>query len=389
MDFTAIDFETATGRRDSACQLAAVVVRGGKIVDTAMWMIRPQPCYFSPSNIQIHGITPQQVRDEPVFGERWPEISEKLGGVDGIGRECLVAHNASFDLGVLLACLQTHAQPIPELQFTCTRAIARRTWPGRRGYGLKPLANWLGIRFRHHDALEDSIACAQVLLAAGIDRQADSLSSLESNLRLTRGTAGPWGYKGATAARATKRRSAATTSRRQASRGSGIGGFSERTGFADHVAESAIRPFAHLASGDRGEVHSHLDGALPTAAPAAQLDPSRLDGLEPSLDLQRVIVRAEFIRPLSGHQIVFTGQFQKLSRELAEDLAQRSGGRCQRSVTRQTSLLVVGGPDERTKTAGRDVSVKQETAEKLRAGGQQITIVTEDGFLGLLQRNKA
>jgi DNA polymerase III subunit epsilon len=33
MDFTAIDFETANNGRHSACQLAAVKVRGGKIVD--------------------------------------------------------------------------------------------------------------------------------------------------------------------------------------------------------------------------------------------------------------------------------------------------------------------------------------------------------------------
>ena len=189
-NFTAIDFETANQRRDSACQLAAVRVRQGQVVDEAMWMIRPQPMSFSPRNVHIHGITPEQVHQEPEFGDLWDSISEMIGD------DCIVAHNASFDMGVLIACLQTHGKPIPELQFSCTRAVARRVWPGRPGYGLKPLSDWLGVRFRHHDALEDSRACAKIMMAAGIDQKATSMEDLEQKLKLTRGQAGDWGYRG-------------------------------------------------------------------------------------------------------------------------------------------------------------------------------------------------
>ena len=176
--------KTASHQPDSACQLGAVVVRNGQVVNQFMWMIRPEPLYFSQGNIRIHGITPAQVREEPTFGEIWSEISDK------IGNDCLVAHNASFDIKVLLACLRTHQKSIPEFHFTCTRAIARRTWPHHQRYGLKPLSNWLGIRFQHHDALEDSIACAKILIAAGIDREATSLEHLEQSLKLNRGKAG-------------------------------------------------------------------------------------------------------------------------------------------------------------------------------------------------------
>ncbi len=100
-NFTAIDFETANRRADSACQLAAVAVRDGKIADSVTWLIRPEPLYFSRVNIEIHGITPDQVRGEPDFGDLWPEIAEKISD------DCLVAHNAGFDIGVLLACLRT------------------------------------------------------------------------------------------------------------------------------------------------------------------------------------------------------------------------------------------------------------------------------------------
>ena len=140
-DFTAIDFETASRRSESACQLGAVKVRGGKIVDSAMWLIRPDPLYFSPMNIQIHGIRPDQVRDEPVFGDLWDEMSERFGD------DCLVAHNASFDMGVMLACLRKSRRSIPDLHYTCTRSIARSAWPQRQRYGLKPLSGGWGFNF--------------------------------------------------------------------------------------------------------------------------------------------------------------------------------------------------------------------------------------------------
>ncbi len=313
-DFTAIDFETASRRSDSACQLAAVRVREGRIVDQACWLIRPEPFYFSQFNIQIHGITPDDVRDSPKFGDLWPEIHERFGS------DCLVAHNATFDIGVLLSCLRAHAQEIPELQFTCTRAIARKTWPHRRRYGLKPLAEWLGIRFKHHDALEDSIACAKILLAAGIDRDAVSLEDLEKRLRLARGVAGQWGHRTPSAKSQRKKSTVITRNRLSA------------------VAESPPE-------------------------------------CERRFDLQRAMVRAEFIQSLSGKSVVVSGRFQVLSREQAQDLAQRLGGVCHETVDETVDLLIASGSQ-----ADQD----RQTASRLQEQGHGIEIVDEIGFLDLI-----
>ena len=95
----------------------------------------------------------------------------------------------------MLGCLERHDIAIPDLNFNCTRLIAKQTWPKRPRFGLKPLSNWLGIEFEHHDALEDSIACAKVLLAAGISRESTSLEELERTLRVSRGAAGAWGIQ--------------------------------------------------------------------------------------------------------------------------------------------------------------------------------------------------
>jgi DNA polymerase-3 subunit epsilon len=353
-NFTAIDFETATRRADSACQLAAVVVRDGSIVDKAKWMIRPQPLQFSRFNIEIHGITPDQVREEPVFGDLWPEIADKLGD------DCLVAHNAKFDIGVLLACLRTHRQPIPDLHFTCTHAIARSTWPHLRRYGLKSLANWLGIRFQHHDALEDSIACAKILLAAGIDKQADSLEDLEKRLKLVRGKAGDWGYQGA--------------QRRRRTRGDG----------SSQPADAGSQP------ADAGRTIV-AEAALPFLTPDHTLaaDGAAATGPEAEIDLQRLMIRAEFIRPLSGQQIAFAGRLRALTRAEAEALATRLGGKCQPAVDESTSLLVVGKPSVgkpsgRGQTGRGQGTVEEDLARQLCAQGAAIKIVDEQEFLGLV-----
>jgi len=342
-DFTAIDFETASRRADSACQLGAVRFRGGKPVDSAVWLIRPQPLYFSPMNIRIHGIRPDDVSDQPVFGELWPEFWQRFGN------DCLVAHNASFDMGVLLACLQKSRCEIPDLDFTCTRAIARRTWPERPRFGLKPLSQWLGVEFRHHDALEDARACAKILLAAGIARQAVSLDDLESRLGLSRGRAGDWGMQGPMRAAGGRRKpwSSPRSKKNQAA------------------------PWQPTSS-------SVAERKAPYAIAPADSDDS-------ALDIQRLLVRADFIRPLKGQRVVIAGRLQRISQCDAEQLAVRLGGHCEATVTDETTLLVVA-----KKTAGGcesiaadDLSSRHQVQSRQR-NGQAIRIVDEEEFLSLV-----
>ncbi len=181
MDFVALDFETANSRADSACQLALVVIRGGEIVDEHCWLVRPPRLYFSPRNIAIHGIRPDHVSRAPTMQELWPQLEPLLDG------QVLVAHNAGFDIGVLVASLAAFDIACPTLEFSCTRAIARRAWPGRSRYGLKPLGTWLGIDFKHHDALEDARCCAHIALAAAGVTAYASFGEFEKALRLSRG----------------------------------------------------------------------------------------------------------------------------------------------------------------------------------------------------------
>lgn len=338
MEFTAIDFETANARPHSACQLGVVVVRRGVIVERESWLIRPRPLDFSPHNIRVHGITPADVREADDFAGLWGSIESLLG------RAVLVAHNARFDLGVLRACLQFYALPTPDLQFTCTRAIARGAWPGQPGYGLRRVADRLGIEFRHHDALEDAEACARVLLHAAEQLGAGSLEELEAALQLERGRAGRWGCGGP---------------RRRGGRAGAGRGIGRSTGGAGRAATHRRR----FATG----------AAARQQAAAIDIEP-----------LRRLGASAESHGAFRGQTVVFTGLLRQLDRGQAEWLVERGGGQVASSVTKRTSVVVVGEPDERTLRAGRTRSTKQERAETLRRQGQPLRLVGEQTFLNWL-----
>jgi len=55
--WVAIDFETATASRDSACALGIAVIEDGELAATASWLMRPPGNRYDPRNIAVHGIT--------------------------------------------------------------------------------------------------------------------------------------------------------------------------------------------------------------------------------------------------------------------------------------------------------------------------------------------
>jgi DNA polymerase III subunit epsilon len=167
--FAAIDFETADYGRDSACALAVVRVEGGVLVDRAVHLIRPPRSEFVFS--YLHGITWAHVRKAPSFGELWPEVSQRLQGI-----EFLAAHNASFDRSVLNACCAHAGLPSPPHPFKCTMQMARAVW-GIYPTKLPDVCRHLGISLRHHDPGSDAEACARIMIAAMTSGPSDAVRS--------------------------------------------------------------------------------------------------------------------------------------------------------------------------------------------------------------------
>jgi DNA polymerase III subunit epsilon len=189
MNFIAIDFETANAKRSSACALGLVIVRDGVIVEKLFWLIRPPELYFNPFNTYIHGITEKDVINKPEFDQLWVDLQDYFEG------QTLVAHNASFDLSVLRNILDIYKIPYPTLHYFCTVGIAQNVWPDLPNHRLNSVAQHLGLKFKHHDALEDAFVAAEIVKNACLELNVPSLEELSKKLQLTKGCLFPGGYR--------------------------------------------------------------------------------------------------------------------------------------------------------------------------------------------------
>jgi len=160
LDFVAIDFETANSFRGSACAVGLARVRDGVVVETSSSVMRPPNGHdhFDPWNIRIHGITPDRVRDAPVFADLWPSV------LSFIGKDTVVAHNAWFDLGVIRESCSVSGLPWPSVRYACTLILARKTYD-LLSYSLPFVVAAAGLPLdSHHDAGADALAAAHIVV---------------------------------------------------------------------------------------------------------------------------------------------------------------------------------------------------------------------------------
>lgn len=156
--FVAIDFETATAWRDSACAVGVAAGCGGRVVHSCTYLIRPPRPQFTFTG--VHGLRWEHVCDAPTFAELWPALR---GWIDDAA--FVAAHNAAFDRSVLHACCARYGLHPPRARFICTVQLARSQW-GIRPTKLPNVCRRLSIPLHHHDARADAEACARIVLAA-------------------------------------------------------------------------------------------------------------------------------------------------------------------------------------------------------------------------------
>lgn len=282
MQFAAIDVETANADLSSICQVGVAIFRDSSCVDSWSSLVDPEDD-FDGFNISIHGIDEQKVKGAPT----WPSIADTL-------RELLsnsvVACHTPFDRAATALACEKHGLAQLTCQWLDTARVVRRAWPeqfGAKGYGLHNVAKFLGIDFKHHDALEDARAAGAVLCRA----------SAHTGLTLE-----DW--------------------------------------------------FARV--------------QRPIASSSSQ--PITRDGNSEG--------------PLFGNVAVFTGSLAIPRREAA-GLAARAGCDVASSVTKKTTLLIVGDQDI-SKLAGKAKSSKHLKAEELIAQGCQIRILRESDFQSIV-----
>lgn len=189
MNFIAIDFETANEERSSVCAVGLAVVKNNKVVAKVYRLVRPDPLYFDSFNVEIHGITKEQVRDEPEFDKVWEDLQPLLDGSK------LVAHFASFDVSVLRYVLDNYDIDYPNLEYACTWVLSKKVWPGMLRYDLATVSGSLGVELQHHHAASDAEASALIAIKACEAVEADSLDDLCEKTSTRMGKLFPGGYR--------------------------------------------------------------------------------------------------------------------------------------------------------------------------------------------------
>lgn len=150
--FVAIDVETTglSSRWDRIVEIGALRFTPGSETEsfqTFVYSGRPIPS----EAVAIHGITDEMVEGAPSLSEASVALASFLKD-----EEPMVFHNPSFDLSFLDANMidikgSWNTTPVFD---TC--GLARKAFPGIRGYSLVALARHFGLSGGgHHRALED------------------------------------------------------------------------------------------------------------------------------------------------------------------------------------------------------------------------------------------
>lgn len=142
-------------------------IRNGNFEEEWETLINPED-WFDPYNISIHGIDEERVQNAPSFPQVYDEICRRVQG------SVLVSH-MPFDRTAFNRASEKYGLEKLQVTWLDSARIARRAWPRykERGYGLKNIAKDLHISFRHHDALEDAKAAAQIVIEACKEAERD------------------------------------------------------------------------------------------------------------------------------------------------------------------------------------------------------------------------
>lgn len=160
MNFIALDVETANADLASICQIGIAHFADGRFSEKWESLVDPED-EFDSMNIAIHGIDESMVAGAPTFPSLSETVTQKL--IDTV-----VVSHTPFDQTAIRSVFAKYGIELPVITWLDTARVVRRTWLdlSRRGYGLAPVAERLGIEFRHHNAAEDARAAGEILLHA-------------------------------------------------------------------------------------------------------------------------------------------------------------------------------------------------------------------------------
>lgn len=158
-NFVAIDFETAMGKRNTACQVGIVMVKDGVIAHEWSTLIKPPGNKYGWAQTKVHGLSAKDTKNAPTFKEIYPQIKRRIKG------HTIVAHNVAFDKSVLKATMEDNGFDYNELElegkWQCTLKKFKKIYSSAK---LNECCEKHGIELDHHDALSDARAAAKLYM---------------------------------------------------------------------------------------------------------------------------------------------------------------------------------------------------------------------------------
>ncbi len=156
--YAVVDIETTgrSARGQKVTEIAILIHDGKKVIDEYQTLVNPEAS-IPYSITQLTGICDEMVVHQPKFYEVARKIYEMTEG------HIFVAHNASFDYGVLKHEFESLGGEF-ERETMCTVKLSRQLLPGYRSYSLGNLCNELDIKIEdRHRAYGDAQATTVLL----------------------------------------------------------------------------------------------------------------------------------------------------------------------------------------------------------------------------------
>jgi DNA polymerase III subunit epsilon len=190
LNFTAVDFETASFHRGSVCSVGLVRIRDGQVAGKSGGLVRPPDGLgeFTDFETSLHGITAEMVATAPPWRKVAPWISQYAGS------DVLVCHNATFTIGVLRNACAAEGVPLPTADFLCTMLLARQVFR-LPSYRLPFVADKCGIELAgRHQVLINARGAALVTVALARQHGAGTPGELAEALDIRMGRVDPGRY---------------------------------------------------------------------------------------------------------------------------------------------------------------------------------------------------
>lgn len=172
MNFSIIDFETATPWRGSICAVGLIVVRNGEIVDEFYSLINPQEHIHTYHTKKVHHISDEDVANAPTFSEVWPKV------VELVGEYPLGSHNNEFDMSAMQSAIAHWDVRPANFKIFDTLDLFRSVLDCPNGCGLGTIAESYGIEFKHHNAGADASATARCVLKLAAEKGLCSIADI-------------------------------------------------------------------------------------------------------------------------------------------------------------------------------------------------------------------